>query len=207
MANTDSKDINFFEFGRVQNFVVRQEDQLVRPIFFTRIDDSHCDRIHSALTVVRCFDSGYVGKQPMASKEYCARRCLKELSRKAWIGTLSKRYNRNTVENGVKHHTINQQLRESNESPSVMYESCSGKRGLNGSPYLQSMAQSESQHSYRTVKSILINNLEHYKHLINNLEHYKVSLRELRRLTCVDTFCKCTKTPFSKSITHNYKSP
>ena len=28
-----------------------------------RIDYSHCDRIHSSLTTVHCFDGGYVGKQ------------------------------------------------------------------------------------------------------------------------------------------------
>ena len=42
------------------------------------IDDSHCDRIHSSLTAVRCFDNGYVGKQPVAWKEYCAEHWLKE---------------------------------------------------------------------------------------------------------------------------------
>ena len=49
-----------------------------RPIFFPRIDDN-CDRIHSALTTVHCFDNGCVGKQPVASKEYCAEHWLKEL--------------------------------------------------------------------------------------------------------------------------------
>ena len=34
--------------------------------FFPRIDDSHCNTIHSSLTAVRCFDNGYVGKQPVA---------------------------------------------------------------------------------------------------------------------------------------------
>ena len=56
---------------------------LVRPparaILFPRIDDSHCDRIHSSLTAVRCFDNGFVGKQPVAWKEYCAEYWLKEL--------------------------------------------------------------------------------------------------------------------------------
>ena len=33
--------------------------------------DSHCDRIHSCLTAVHCFDDGYVGKQPVAWKEQC----------------------------------------------------------------------------------------------------------------------------------------
>ena len=51
-----------------------------RPIFFPRIDDSHCDRIHSSLTAVRCFDNDYVGMQPVAWKEYqCGKYCLKEL--------------------------------------------------------------------------------------------------------------------------------
>ena len=31
-----------------------------------RINDSHCDGIHSSLTTVRCFDNGYVGKQAVA---------------------------------------------------------------------------------------------------------------------------------------------
>ena len=50
-----------------------------RPIFFPRIDDSHCDRIHSSLTTVRCFDNGYLGKLPVAWKEYCAEYWLKEV--------------------------------------------------------------------------------------------------------------------------------
>ena len=58
------------------------------PIFFPRIDDSHCDRIHFSLTAVRCFDNDYVGKKPVASKEYCAEYWLREF-RKAWIGALA----------------------------------------------------------------------------------------------------------------------
>ena len=46
-----------------------------RPIFLLRIDDSHCDRIHSS---VRCFNNGLVGKQPVAWKENCAEYWLKE---------------------------------------------------------------------------------------------------------------------------------
>ena len=45
----------------------------------SRIDDSHCVRICSSLTAVRCFYNGYVGKQPVAWKEYCAEDWLKEL--------------------------------------------------------------------------------------------------------------------------------
>ena len=43
------------------------------------IDDSHCDMIHSSLIAVRCFDNGYVEKQPVAWKEYCVEHWLKEL--------------------------------------------------------------------------------------------------------------------------------
>ena len=50
-----------------------------RPIFFRRIDERHCDRIHSYLTAVRSFDNGYVVKQPVAWKEYCAEYFLKDL--------------------------------------------------------------------------------------------------------------------------------
>ena len=50
-----------------------------RPIFFLRIDDSHCDRIYSSLTAFSCFDNGYVGKQPVALEEYFAEYWLKEL--------------------------------------------------------------------------------------------------------------------------------
>ena len=49
-----------------------------QPIFFPRID-GHCDRIHSSLTAVRCFDNGYVGKQPVSWKENSAEYWLKEL--------------------------------------------------------------------------------------------------------------------------------
>ena len=41
-------------------------------IFCLRIDDSHCNRIHSSLTAVHCFDDSYLGKQPVARREYCA---------------------------------------------------------------------------------------------------------------------------------------
>ena len=48
-------------------------------MFFPRIDDSHCNRIHSSLNAVHCFGNGEGGKQPVAWKEYCAEYCLKEL--------------------------------------------------------------------------------------------------------------------------------
>ena len=48
-------------------------------LFFLRTDDSHCDRIHSSLTAIHCFDNDYVRKQPVAWKEYCAEYWLKEL--------------------------------------------------------------------------------------------------------------------------------
>ena len=48
-------------------------------MFFLRTVDSHCDRIHSSLTAVYCFDRGYVGKQPVGWKENCAEYWLNEL--------------------------------------------------------------------------------------------------------------------------------
>ena len=61
--------------------VVRKGEMLMTsmPIFFVRIDDSHCDSNDSSLTAVYCFDNGYIGKQPMASKEYSGEFWLKEL--------------------------------------------------------------------------------------------------------------------------------
>ena len=39
---------------------------LAQPIFFPRIDDSHCNGIHCSLTTVHCFDDDYVGKLLLA---------------------------------------------------------------------------------------------------------------------------------------------
>ena len=51
-------------------------------------DDSHCDRIHSSLTAVRCFDNGYAGKQPVAWNGHCSFYWLRELqeSMDMWTG-------------------------------------------------------------------------------------------------------------------------
>ena len=65
-------------FSRVERYGCRHENWIslvrspARLIFFPRIDDNHCDRNHSSLAAVRCFDNGYLGKQPVAWKEYCA---------------------------------------------------------------------------------------------------------------------------------------
>ena len=48
-------------------------------VLFPRIDNSHCDRIHSSFTVVHCFDDFYVGKHPVVWEEYCSEYLLKEL--------------------------------------------------------------------------------------------------------------------------------
>ena len=39
---------------------------------FPRIDDSHCDRIHSSLTADHRLDEGYKRKEPATLTEYCA---------------------------------------------------------------------------------------------------------------------------------------
>ena len=59
----------------------RSCSSLAKLLFFPRIDDNHCNRIHSSLTVVHFFNSGYVGKQPVAWKEYCVELWLKELQK------------------------------------------------------------------------------------------------------------------------------
>ena len=46
--------------------VVAGSISFVAKYFFPRIYDSHCDRIHSSLTAVHCFESSYAGKQPVA---------------------------------------------------------------------------------------------------------------------------------------------
>ena len=37
-----------------------------RPIFFPRTHESHCNRIHSSLTVAHCFSDSYKGKHPVS---------------------------------------------------------------------------------------------------------------------------------------------
>ena len=58
------------------------------------------DRIHSSLTEVHCFDNGYVRKQLVAWKEYCAEYWLKELQ-ESMTGALAVAITLNTVENCV----------------------------------------------------------------------------------------------------------
>ena len=54
---------------------------------FMRIDHGHHNRIHSSLTTVFCSDNGYVRKQPVAWKEYCADYWLRlQESMDGWTG-------------------------------------------------------------------------------------------------------------------------
>ena len=69
---------------------------------------SHCDRIHSSLTGVLCFDNGYVGKQRVTWKEYCAESWLKELQER-----MNRRNGRRDITEILKHHTINQSINQS----------------------------------------------------------------------------------------------
>ena len=69
---------------------------------------SHCDRVRSSLTTDRCFDNGYMGKQPVAWEEYCAEYWLKELQ-----GSMDRCIDPHDIteilfENDTKHHIINQ---------------------------------------------------------------------------------------------------
>ena len=83
-----------------------------RPILWPGIDDSHGDRIHTSLTTVLCFDNGYVGKQPVAWKGYCAEYWLKRFQESM---DRSPRYNWNTVETALS--TI-----ESNSQSGLIWE-------------------------------------------------------------------------------------
>ena len=64
---------------------------------------SHCDRIHSSLTAFRCL-CGYVGKQPVAWKEYFGEYWLKEPQERMDMCTGRLEI----TDNDVKHYTINQ---------------------------------------------------------------------------------------------------
>ena len=82
----------------------------IQLLFLLRIDDKHWDRIHSSLTTIHCFDNGCVGKQPVVWKEYCAEYWLKELQESMDRCTGHCDVTENNVENGIKHHTINQSV-------------------------------------------------------------------------------------------------
>ena len=49
------------------------------PHIFPRIDDNNCNRLHSSVTAIHCFDDGFVGKQSLALEEYFAEYWLKEV--------------------------------------------------------------------------------------------------------------------------------
>ena len=73
------KDISSLKSPVLQGLSLIAQSGTGGRIFFPRIDDIHHDRIHSSLTPVSCFDKGYVGKQPVAWKEYFGEYWLKEL--------------------------------------------------------------------------------------------------------------------------------
>ena len=56
---------------------------------FPWFDDSHCDRIHSSLTAVHCFDNGYVGKAASGLESTLCGLLVKKNSRKARVGALT----------------------------------------------------------------------------------------------------------------------
>ena len=72
--------MGFSSVGRVHDLRTegRWFEPPARPIFFPRIDDSHCDRIHSSPTAVHHFDDGYGREKPVAWKEYFEEYRLKE---------------------------------------------------------------------------------------------------------------------------------
>ena len=81
-----------------------------QPIVLLRIDDSHCDRIHSSLTAVHRFDNDYLRKQSVAWKEYCAEYWLKKLQESMDRSTDRCDISGILLKMVFKHHTINQSL-------------------------------------------------------------------------------------------------
>ena len=79
--------------------------------FSSNAINSHCDRIHTSLTAVHCFHSGYVGKQAVARKEYCAEYWCQRTRGKHGEVHWPLQYNSNNVEKGFKHDTINQSIK------------------------------------------------------------------------------------------------
>ena len=74
IAHDDRVDIFAFfyharSFSCLNCFLASQVQSLTWPVVFPRIDDSHCNRIHSSLTAVCCLDDSYVGKQQGVWKE------------------------------------------------------------------------------------------------------------------------------------------
>ena len=62
---------------------------------------------HLTFAGVCCFDNGYVGKQPVGRKEYCANYWLKKLKESMDRCTVSHNITEILLKNGIKHHTIN----------------------------------------------------------------------------------------------------
>ena len=93
---------NFPKFNDLQTTHRWFDPQLCQ--FFPMIDGSHCDRIHSFLTAVKCFNYGYVGKQPVEWKEFCAKYWLKEFQES--MGRCTGRFDlaeKRNAENSVQH--------------------------------------------------------------------------------------------------------
>ena len=90
---------------------LRTEDRwfelLAQPVFFPRIEDSHCNRIHSSLTAVHYFNDNFVGKQPVSWKEYCAEYWLKEFQESMDRCNGCHNVTEITLKTGIKHHAIN----------------------------------------------------------------------------------------------------
>ena len=61
-------------------------------------------------TAVCCFDNGYVGKQPVAWKEYCVEYWLTELQESMDRCTGHHDITEILLKNGIKQQTINQSI-------------------------------------------------------------------------------------------------
>ena len=77
------------------------------------IDDSHCDKIHYSLISVHCFDYGYVGKQPVVWKEYCAESGKNNCRKKKAKCTGHRDIIAKILKTDVNNHAIDQSINQS----------------------------------------------------------------------------------------------
>ena len=109
-----NKTFVFFNHVRITKSALSTTEHSLRGQYsFRGLKTVNCDRVHSSLTAVHCFDNDYVGKQLVARKEYCAKNWIKELQESMDRCTGRRDETEILLKNGVKHHTINQSINQS----------------------------------------------------------------------------------------------
>ena len=87
-----------------------------RLILFLRVGDCHCNRIHSSLTSVYCFDDGYVRKQPVGGYVRKQPLALEEYCGVCWLTELQESMDRCTCHRNIMLKTALNTMRSVNQS-------------------------------------------------------------------------------------------